>query len=1032
MADFLIHHLEKKGQQHSSLAMLVNQWGFDQLLIPKALQNVGSLFPHYSRHDESHSKQILVNIERLLADNLSLLTATDTWLLLEAAYWHDIGMVVPQKALEDALAEQGFKDYLAELSRNEHHELHQLASQFDASNPCQCFAGAHSPVDAVDKFRQLMAEWFRRQHARRASEVVQSPWQTIGLNSPRTELIPSRLFRLLGQICLMHGSDFDTMMERLPFREAGMAQEDCHPRFVACLLRLGDLLDLDDNRFCPVMQNIAGDNRPALSKAHEAKHQSIRHLRMDRDRIEVSAECEDIDSYLETWKWFDWLKQEMQQQMSRWSDIVPHRKLGLLPTLGELTVSLKGQEILRDGERPQFSIDGKNAVKLLQGSNLYSDRFACINELVQNAIDSTLIRIWLTDGQYSREEWENPLNPTPQKILHQEENKVLVDVDLEELEGEQDGYFKCVVTIRDAGTGIHQKDLAHMLKIGGSKENKFRQRLIREMPEWMRPSGIFGIGLQSVFLWADEVRIETYSFFDKTGLSVTLHSPMGKDEGLVVIRKPTALHGECNKYGTKLSFEFKTEKQKLNSRLYRGRNHILSTVDPVLGFPVELILIAQKLNELECMAMPRVALGKIDLTLNGRARKTIRIPTESDNVPGQEWHYDQHRKIAISFFNSQGEHRIFYRGRPIAKELYELNYFPFRDVNVNILAGSAENWLALDRGSIVQENLQSFVELVEGGLVELLKLDKIQIKARKPTIQSLFKKRVSRLAFNSAAEDSGRWDRYKDDKEWELFSLRSGVVIRDFLELSTMYLGCKVNSGIWFVAKNSPAVSDVDLFIERISDYALFCGFLICEWKEKHQGRIYPVGKTVYVEDSDDTVGHLCQIDKSIGDKGWWVYQNIFMLSNTPPSSLDVDAAISGALIYHAYLNPGRFLISVEELKAWSCLALKDYRKSFATPLFFWSNENEDCILLPFWMKSYGTLPTVSVDSNELEDLYRWVEKNLKTPMPIEQIRTEYRGLIKYIDDLMLRQDFGKYWALARGLPLPPDEPSLDASPVST
>ena len=43
MADLLIRHLNEKGQQHSSLAMLVNQWGFDQHLIPKALQNVGAL-----------------------------------------------------------------------------------------------------------------------------------------------------------------------------------------------------------------------------------------------------------------------------------------------------------------------------------------------------------------------------------------------------------------------------------------------------------------------------------------------------------------------------------------------------------------------------------------------------------------------------------------------------------------------------------------------------------------------------------------------------------------------------------------------------------------------------------------------------------------------------------------------------------------------------------------------------------------------------------------------------------------------------
>lgn len=95
MSDLLIQHLKQKGEQHSSLSTLVNQWGFDEKLIPKALQTVGNLFPHFSRHDESHSKQILVNIERLLGENIALLTATDTWLILEAAYWHDIGMVVP-------------------------------------------------------------------------------------------------------------------------------------------------------------------------------------------------------------------------------------------------------------------------------------------------------------------------------------------------------------------------------------------------------------------------------------------------------------------------------------------------------------------------------------------------------------------------------------------------------------------------------------------------------------------------------------------------------------------------------------------------------------------------------------------------------------------------------------------------------------------------------------------------------------------------------------------------------------------------
>jgi len=51
MADFLTAHLKAKGEERPMLATLVNQWGFDVQLIPKALQTVGSMFPHYSRHD---------------------------------------------------------------------------------------------------------------------------------------------------------------------------------------------------------------------------------------------------------------------------------------------------------------------------------------------------------------------------------------------------------------------------------------------------------------------------------------------------------------------------------------------------------------------------------------------------------------------------------------------------------------------------------------------------------------------------------------------------------------------------------------------------------------------------------------------------------------------------------------------------------------------------------------------------------------------------------------------------------------------
>ena len=254
MSSLLQKNFEEKSANQSNLKLLESQWSFDQKLIPKALQAVGQLFPHYSRHDQSHSEQILINVERLLGEaRIKLLSATDTWLILEAACWHDIGMVVSHQALKDTLENPGFQIYRRQLAADSGHELQKFAYYFDGTDMSKVFTGANNPLDAVDKFRLLMAEWFRREHPNRSEKSVGDPWQELGLSSPRTELIPKRLFRLLGSICALHGGTVADVLSKLPHKEVGMANDDCHPRFVACLLRLGDLLDLDDNRFCPVL-----------------------------------------------------------------------------------------------------------------------------------------------------------------------------------------------------------------------------------------------------------------------------------------------------------------------------------------------------------------------------------------------------------------------------------------------------------------------------------------------------------------------------------------------------------------------------------------------------------------------------------------------------------------------------------------------------------------------------------------------------------------------------------------------------------
>src|SRR5579862_5947879 len=90
--------LTKRCEADPQYATLLAQWTFDKQLVGRALQSVTLIFPHYSLHDASHADTILRQMARVLGPRrIDQLGPTDLWLLLEAAYHHDLGMVVDDK-----------------------------------------------------------------------------------------------------------------------------------------------------------------------------------------------------------------------------------------------------------------------------------------------------------------------------------------------------------------------------------------------------------------------------------------------------------------------------------------------------------------------------------------------------------------------------------------------------------------------------------------------------------------------------------------------------------------------------------------------------------------------------------------------------------------------------------------------------------------------------------------------------------------------------------------------------------------------
>ncbi|NBJ91375.1 hypothetical protein [Parablautia muri] len=89
-----------------------------------------------------------------------------------------------------------------------------------------------------------------------------------------------------------------------------------------------------------------------------------------------------------------------------------------------------------------------------------------------------------------------------------------------------------LIIVKDKGIGITLDDVKYIADIGSSKENNIRLRKIMEnMPDWLRPSGIFGIGLQSVFQLTDCIKFYTRQPNQPERL-IVLHS-YGKSRGKI-------------------------------------------------------------------------------------------------------------------------------------------------------------------------------------------------------------------------------------------------------------------------------------------------------------------------------------------------------------------------------------------------------------------------------------------------------------------------------------------------------------------
>lgn len=315
----------------------------------------------------------------------------------------------------------------------------------------------------------------------------------------------------------------------LPSEENGYENDMLHPRFVAVMLQLGDALDIDNDRFHPFAHAFSG-HFPIQSQEHYNKHLAIRTLKITPEEIVVEADCETREAMRLIRNECDGIESLLKSSSYYWATIAPKGFSGALPSFKLFKLRLNGKEIPWDLALTRFQISQQKAFSFLQGENIYSGYFPFVRELLQNAIDTTKLQCYEDYKTSSKFRFENekeslskPGITNISKIINPVEypieisiqccklngNDVCEIIDLKDIVDKEDGNkYGILFSIKDYGTGINTETLRNISDVGTSY--KSRKKLLREIPDWLRPTGEFGIGLQSVFLVSDNFFCDTY------------------------------------------------------------------------------------------------------------------------------------------------------------------------------------------------------------------------------------------------------------------------------------------------------------------------------------------------------------------------------------------------------------------------------------------------------------------------------------------------------------------------------------------
>ncbi len=428
----------------------------------KNLLNSGipKVFSSYTLHDIEHSYRIIKYMSDIIPD-ISKLNELEITILILVGLLHDVGMAVSTEDLE--------------LIKNDNYP------HFDVK-----FSATKKYVGGDENL--ALQEYIRMYHAQMSGIYIEEKLKDkLKISENSTLSFMDDVIK----ICRSHTESYEWIKQNLnPYTVLG--DYEYNSLYISHLLRLGDILDIDEKRTPLSLYNLIAPK--GKSEEEWDKHFIIQNY----EKIEINPKsklkqiafhghCSNAHIHRKLLEFFDWVNEELLNALASTNNMQEQYRLNLENSIL--------QNIVTEGytfSDYKMKLDFEAISSLLMGEKIYGGKELGLRELIQNSIDACRYRT----------ELEN-IGKEFGEIDYEPKIKVIVDSKNQ------------IISIKDNGVGMSIGVIKnHFLNIGKSYYNS-SEFLLQDVE--YKPIGNFGIGFLACFMLSNNIKVVTryYNSQDK-------------------------------------------------------------------------------------------------------------------------------------------------------------------------------------------------------------------------------------------------------------------------------------------------------------------------------------------------------------------------------------------------------------------------------------------------------------------------------------------------------------------------------------